>query len=393
MYTKCFFRSTRLSFILSFLFFNTQAQVRPGTQTNGSEVTNVIVAVPFLLITPDARAGAMGEAGVAVLQDANVMSINPSKLAYLEDPYGFSISYSPWLNNLNSAINLVYLSGYYKVAENGAIGASLRYFSLGTVQLFDRDLQDLGTYRPNEFALDVAYARKFGDFFSLGTALRYIRSDLSSGKFSAGQKTKTGNALAVDVSGSLRKETVFLGKDAILSLGINISNIGTKVSYAEGGDKFFLPANLKIGGASTFLLDGSNQFTFALDLNKLLVPTQPVYDVNGQIIRGSDPDVSVPAGIFRSFNDAPGGATEEFREVSIAAGLEYSYNKQFAIRCGYFYEDPKKGDRRYFTTGAGLSYQSFSLDLAYLISGVQNSPLANTLRFSLIFKPSKAGGL
>jgi hypothetical protein len=308
MVTKCFFKTTRLSFILSFLFFFTQAQVRPGTQTNGSEVTNVIVAVPFLLITPDARTGAMGEAGVAVLPDANAMSVNPSKLAYLEDPYGFSASYSPWLNNLNSDINLVYLSGYYKVAENAALGTSLRYFSLGAVQLFDRDLQDLGTYRPNEFALDVAYSRRFGSSFSLGTALRYLRSDLSSGKFSAGQKTRTGNALAVDVSGYLRKETMFLGKDAILSLGINISNIGTKVSYAEEGEKFFLPANLKIGGASTFLLDDVNQFTVAFDLNKLLAPTQPVYDLNGQIIRGSDPDVSVPAGIFGSFNDAPGGA-------------------------------------------------------------------------------------
>ncbi|MCX2449656.1 type IX secretion system outer membrane channel protein PorV [Pedobacter sp. PLR] len=390
---RYFLITTFIVIVLSLHFFYAHAQVHPGTQNNGNEVTNVTVAVPFLLITPDARAGAMGEAGVAVLPDVNVMSINPSKLAYLNDPYGFSMSYSPWLNNLNSDMNFVYLSGYYKVAKNSAVGTSLRYFSLGEVQLFDRDRQDLGTYRPNEFALDIAYSRMFGESFSLGTAVSYIRSNLSSGKFSDGQETKPANALAVDVSGYVRNETILFRKDVILSLGINISNIGTKVSYAEGADKFFLPANLKLGGASTFLLDNLNQLTFALDFNKLLVPTQPVYDQDGKIIRGRDPNVSVPAGIFGSFNDAPGGAREEFSEVSIATGLEYSYNKQFAVRCGYFYEDPKKGDRRYFTTGVGLKYQSFSLDLAYLISGVENSPLANTLRFSLTFTPFKAGTL
>ena len=167
--------------------------------------------------------------------------------------------------------------------------------------------------------------------------------------------------------------------------GINISNIGTKVSYSENGPAYFLPTNLKIGGASTFLIDDYNQFTFALDLNKLLVPTQPVYDTNGKIIAGKDPDRSVPAGIFGSFSDAPGGFSEEIKEINIAAGMEYWYNQQFAFRAGYFYESPKKGNRRYFTLGAGLKYNVFNIDIAYLLANTQKSPLANTLRFTMLF--------
>ncbi|MET4141738.1 type IX secretion system outer membrane channel protein PorV [Pedobacter sp. UYP1] len=359
--------------------------VQPGTQANGSETNNIIIAVPFLLITPDARAGAMGEAGVAVLPDGNTMSINPSKVAFLDQPYGFSVSYSPWLRHVVSGINLAYLSGYYKVGDKNTIGASLRYFSVSQVQLFDLNKQDLGTYSPNEFAVDGTFARKFGDNFSLGTAVRYIRSNLYSNLFASGQNTKPAHAIAADVSAYFKKSTVFLGKDAILALGIYISNIGTKMSYEDTGPKYFLPTNLKIGGASTFILNDLNQFTIALDLNKLLVPTQPIYGTNGEILKGRDPDKSVPAGIFGSFNDAPGGFKEEVQEVSIATGLEYMYDKKFALRSGYFYESPKKGNRRYFTVGTGFKYQEFNIDLAYLIAGVPNSPLANTLRFSLLF--------
>lgn len=359
--------------------------VTPGTQANGSEANNIIIAVPFLLITPDARAGAMGEAGVAVLPDGNTMSINPSKLAFLDRRYGFSVSYSPWLRRLASGIDLAYLSGYYKLDDRNTIGASLRYFSVGDVELFDINKQDLGAYSPNEFAIDGTFARKFGENFSLGTAIRYIRSNLSADQFASGQDLKPAGALAVDVSAYFKKSTVFLGKDAILALGIYLSNIGTKMSYVDTGPKYFLPTNLKIGGASTFMLNDLSQFTVALDLNKLLVPTQPIYGTNGEIVKGQDPNRSVPAGIFGSFSDAPGGFKEEVNEVSIASGLEYTYDKKFALRSGYFYESPKKGNRRYFTVGAGVKYQKFSIDLAYLIADTQNSPLANTLRFSLLF--------
>jgi len=359
--------------------------VQPGTQTNGSQSNNIATAVPFLLITPDARAGGMGEAGVAIQPDANTMSINPSKLAFLDRGYGFAASYSPWLKSLVPDINLAYLSGFYKLNDVSAIGSSLRYFSLGQIQLTDEGQQDLGIYSPSEFALDATYSRRFGDEFSLGTTFRFIYSNLTSGQFSAGQQTRPGTSFGVDVSAYYKKPTVLFNKDAIFSLGGTISNIGGKVSYVDGGSKYFLPTNLKIGAASTFIIDDYNQFTFALDLNKLLVPTQPVRDSNGQIISGKDPDRSVPAGIFGSFSDAPGGFSEELKEISAAIGAEYWYNQQFALRAGYFYETPEKGDRRYLTLGAGLKYNIFNIDFAYLLANPQKSPLANTLRFTLLF--------
>jgi hypothetical protein len=359
--------------------------VQPGTQTNGSQSNNISSAVPFLLITPDARAGSMGEAGVAVQPDANTASINPAKLAFLEKPYGFSASYSPWLKSLVPDINLAYISGFYKLNDQSAIGSSLRYFSLGQIQLTDAGQQDLGIYSPSEFALDVSYAKRFGNEFSLGTTARFIYSNLTSGQFSAGQETKAGTAFALDASAFYKKSTVLFGKDAILSAGLNLSNIGTKMSYVDGGNEYFLPTNFKLGGATTIIVDDYSQFTFALDLNKLMVPTQPIRDTNGNITSGKDPNRSVLSGMFGSFSDAPGGFSEEVKEVSIAAGAEYWYNQQFALRAGYFYETPEKGDRRYLTLGAGLKYNVFNIDFAYLIANPQKSPLANTLRFSLLF--------
>lgn len=368
-----------------------KAQVNPQVQTNGSKATNVVTAVPFLLIVPDARTGGMGDAGVASLPDVNALAVNPSKIAFLEKKYGVSASYSPWLNRLKADINLAYLSGYCKVSDQNTLAASLRYFSIGKVQLFDNNQQDLGFYSPNEFAVDFSFARRFGETFSLGTAVRYIRSNLSSGRFTSGLDSKAGNALAVDASAYLRKPTHFFGKDALLAFGLNLSNIGTKMSYSDAADKLFLPTNLKLGGASTFYLDEMNQITFALDFNKLLVPTQPIYDNDGKIVKGKDPNISVPAGIFGSFGDAPGGMTEELKEWSIGTGLEYTYNRQLALRCGYFYENPDKGDRRYFTLGGGFNYQSLQIDLAYMLAETKNSPLANTLRFSLTFSPQVLG--
>ena len=360
--------------------------VAPGTQANGSQVNRVVTGVPFLLITPDARAGGMGDAGVAVQPDANALSINPSKIAFLEKPYGFALSYSPWLKSLVPDINLAYLSGFYRVNNESTIGGSLRYFSLGEIQFVDINQNDQGVYNPNELALDFTYARRFGETFSLGTAVRYIYSNLTAGQSVAGQDASAGNAFAVDVSGYIKKPAQFLGTRAILSAGINISNIGTKISYLSSKEnKSFLPTNLKIGGASTFVIDDYNQFTFALDFNKLLVPTQPVYDLEGNIIAGENPDRSVPSGIFGSFSDAPGGFSEDLKELNVAAGMEYWYNQQFAFRAGYFYEHPDKGNRRYFTLGAGLKYNVFHIDFAYLLANTQKSPLANTLRFTLLF--------
>ncbi|MFN0255964.1 type IX secretion system outer membrane channel protein PorV [Pedobacter ureilyticus] len=368
--------------LLLFLFVSKNALAQSTTGSSTSQTNGVYPDVPFLLITPDARAGAMGEAGVAVLPDGNAMSINPAKLAFLERPYGVSLSYSPWLKNLVPDINLAYLSGFYQLDNRTVIGASLRYFSLGDISLTNDNGGSEGTFNPNELAFDATYSRKFGENFSLGTSARFIRSNLTSAQI-GGSQQKAGVAVAVDVSAFFKKPTVLFGKDAILSAGLNLSNIGTKMSYAETQNRRFLPANMKLGGASTFIIDDYNRFTFALDFNKLMVPTDPIRDVNGEIISGKDPYRSVPSGILGSFADAPGGFKEELKEIGISTGIEYTYNQQFAVRAGYFYENPQKGDRRYLTVGGGLKYNVFNLDFSYLIANAQNSPLANTLRFTL----------
>ncbi|HXH98628.1 MAG TPA: type IX secretion system outer membrane channel protein PorV [Sphingobacteriaceae bacterium] len=359
--------------------------VAPGTQTDGKRSNNINSAVPFLLVSPDARSAAMGDAGAATSPDINSIHWNPAKLAYLENTTGAAISYTPWLRRVFSDVDLAYLTGYYRLDSRNTVGASLRYFSYGDIQLVDANQTDLGTYNPNEFAIDGTFSRKFGENFSLGTAVRYIRSSLSSGQFFSGQDRKPATALAADISGYVKNQTVLFGKDAEVAFGANISNIGTKMSYAQGGQKYFLPTNMKIGGATTLMIDDLSQFTVALDINKLLVPTSPERDASGKIIDGKDPDRSVPAGIFGSFADAPGGFSEEFHEVNYSLGAEYVYNKQFALRSGYFYEHPTKGNRQYLSVGLGLKYNIFNLDFAYLMANQQKSPLANTLRFSLVF--------
>ena len=358
-------------------------------QSDGKRANNTIqTAAPFLLITPDARSGAMGEAGVAISADANSMHWNPAKLAFIDKPTGLSASYTPWLRNLVPDVDLGYLSIYHRLDDRNTIAGALRYFSYGSIQLTDNSQNDIGVYSPNEFSIEGSFSRKLGEGFSLGTAIRYIRSSLSNGQFN-GQDIQPATALAADASAYFKKGTIMFGQDTELAFGLNLSNIGTKMSYSDGGAKSFLPTNMKLGGATTFIFDDFNRFTIALDLNKLMVPTSPIRDSNGNIISGRDPDRSVPSGIFGSFTDAPGGFSEEFNEISYSLGTEYWYNKQFAIRSGYFYEAPSKGDRRYFTVGAGLKYNVFNIDLAYLLANQQTSPLAQTLRFSLVFNFEK----
>ncbi|GAB2696109.1 type IX secretion system outer membrane channel protein PorV [Mucilaginibacter koreensis] len=354
-----------------------------GTNTNGSSGTAITTAVPFLTITPDSRSGALGDAGVALSPDVNANYWNPSKLTFLEDKNSVSASYSPWLRRLVPDVNLAYLSYAHKLDERNSIGASVRYFNLGTIDLRDGNAADLGTYKPNEFSIDGTFARKFGENLSLGLTLRYIHSSLANGAFLGTQQTRPANAAAADVSAYYRKPTQQFGKDAVFALGMNISNIGTKISYTEQGQKYFLPTNLRIGAANTWYLDDFNELTVLLDVNKLLVPTPPIRDSNGNIISGKDDNRSVPGGIFGSFSDAPGGFSEELKEISYAGGLEYVYNKQFALRTGYFYENPNKGNRQYFTVGAGFKYDVYQFDVSYLVASQQKSPLANTLRLTL----------
>lgn len=370
-------------------FFTIQKAQAQSSTSDGRQGNTITTAVPFLLINPDARSGAMGEVGAAISPDANATHFNPAKLAYTKDPYGFGLSYSPWLQKLVPDINLAYLNGYYRLDDRNVIGGSLRYFSLGNIQFVDVNQIAQGEANPNELAVDVSFARSFGENFSLGTALRYIYSNLTGGQTFTDQQTQPGTAVAADISAFYTKDGDLFGKRATNSIGLDISNIGTKMSYTDGGVKYFLPTNLRLGGSSTIHADDYNDFSFSLDFNKLLVPTNPIREVpndpNSPIIAGKDPNRSVPAGIFGSFSDAPGGGKEELQEISIATGVEYWYNQQFAIRAGYFYENPNKGNRQYLTLGLGLKYNIVNLDFSYLLANQQTSPLANTLRFSLLF--------
>ena len=375
-------------FLFFFIFGLSVLLLAQTTQSDGKRSNTIQTAAPFLLITPDARSGAMGDVGVAISPDANSLHWNPAKMVFLDKPTGLSASYTPWLRNLVPDVDLGYLTIYHRLDKRNTIGGALRYFSYGSIQLTDNSQNDIGVYSPNEFSIEGTYSRRFGDDFSLGTAIRYIRSSLSNGQFN-GQDIQPATALAADASAYYKTGTVLLGRDAELAFGLNLSNIGTKMSYSDNGVKSFLPTNMKLGAASTFMLDELSTLTFALDLNKLLVPTSPIRDASGQIISGKDPERSVPSAIFGSFNDAPGGFSEEISEISYSAGAEYWYNKQFAIRSGYFYETPTKGDRRYFTVGAGLKYNVFNLDFAYILANQQTSPLAQTLRFSLVFNFEK----
>ncbi|MCF8297204.1 MAG: type IX secretion system outer membrane channel protein PorV [Saprospiraceae bacterium] len=363
------------------------------------DVNTITTSVPFLMIAPDSRSGGMGDAGVSSTPDANSQHWNPAKYAFIDDDLGFSVSYSPWLRALVNDIYLAYLSGYKKIGRDQAISASLLFFSLGEINFTDKTGQDIGSFSPNEFSVDVAYSRKFTDNLSGAVSLRYIYSNLTGGIFVGGSKSKPGQAVASDVSVYYRKKFEMNGQDALFAFGTNISNLGNKISYTETTERDFLPMNLRIGPSLTVDLDKYNTISVMLDMNKLLVPTPPIWardsagapipgtDGNYLIAQGKDPNVGIVTGMFNSFTDAPGGTKEELHEIAYSAGLEYWYDKQFAIRAGYFHEHKYKGNRKYFTLGAGLKYNVFGLDFAYLIPATSDvrSPLENTLRFTLLF--------
>ncbi len=360
------------------------------------KVNTITTAVPFLLIAPDARAGALGDAGVASSPDMNSMHWNPAKYAFMEQEMGIALSYTPWLRALVPDINLSYLTGYRKLDELQTIAFSLKYFTLGDVNFTDEVGNYLGTVRPNEFALDVAYARILGDHLSGAIAARFIYSDLTQGQMAGGMETQAGVALAADVAAYYQRELNW-NTPTEFAAGVNISNMGNKISYTDEINADFIPINLRTGTSLTFDLDGFNVISVMVDFNKLLVPTPPIYarDENGQVIigddgefvieSGRDPNRSVVAGMLGSFADAPGGFQEELNEISISVGAEYWYDRQFALRAGYFHEHASKGNRKYFTLGVGLKYNVFGLDFAYLVPVAQRSPLENVLRFSLTF--------
>ncbi|MGC3977202.1 MAG: type IX secretion system outer membrane channel protein PorV [Paludibacteraceae bacterium] len=361
--------------------------------TANKQLNPLITGVPSLTITPDSRAGGMGDVGAATTPDINSQYWNPAKYAFMESTAGIAVSYTPWLSKLVSDINLGYLAGYYKLDEFSSVSGSLRYFSLGEIQLTGESPdENYGTAQPYEMSIDAAYSRKLSESWSAAVAFRYIRSDLNNGaNAGAGGATMTpGNAFAADVATYYNTLIPMATGDSKLGFGLNISNIGSKISYGDSSDPLFIPTNLRLGGSFEYPFDDYNKISFSADINKLLVPT-PVKKLDSESDEEFDArraeyyQISPIAGIFKSFGDAPGGAKEELQEIMWSVGAEYAYNNQFFVRGGYFNENQYKGNRKFFTAGVGFKLNVFQLDAAYIISAAQSNPLDQTLRFTLGF--------
>lgn len=349
-------------------------------------------AVPSLSIAPDARGGGMGDNGVATLPDVNSQYWNPAKYVFNYSQAGVSLSYTPWLRKLVNDVALVNLSGYYKLGSDDrqAIGASLRYFSFGEVQNNDENSgATLMTLNPYEMALDVSYSRKLSEAFSMAVALRYIRSDQGADPTA---EMVPGNAFSADIAGYLERYVIMGQAEALWSFGFNVSNIGTKISYDGGGTNQFLPTKLSIGTGLLYPIDDYNQIGAYVDLSKYLIPSEPQrtgttqedeQDYNNRVEEYNS--MSSITGMFKSFGDSPLGFKGELQEIMASIGIEYSYNQQFFVRGGYYYENENMGNRQYFSFGAGFRMSVFQLDAAYLVSTVPSNPLDQTLRFSLSF--------
>jgi len=365
----------------------------------GQDTTRRVIttAVGFLSISPDARAAGMGDAGAAISPDANSIHWNAGKLAFVESNIGFSLNYTPWLGKIVDDMSLSYLSGFYKLSEDQAVGMELRYFDLGDIDLFNDIGAPTGSVRPREWSIGGTYSRKLSEKLGVGVSLRYIHSNISQNIAALGSDTKPGTSVAGDIAVYYKTDLQMGASTSNIAFAGSISNIGGKISYLDEANKDFLPTNLRLGTAWTANFDAYNTITLSLDFNKLMVPSPPIYetDENGDIVydpngdpvilKGKDPDRGVISGMFGSFFDAPDGFKEEMQEMMISVGAEYWYNNLFAARAGYFYEHQNKGNRKYFTLGLGFRYQVFGIDFAYLIPTQQEHPLAETLRFSLLF--------
>ena len=358
--------------------------------------------VTTLGIAPDARGGSMGDLGVATDPDVNSQYWNPSKYAFAYSSAGVSVSYTPWLRKLVNDINLAYVAGYWKFGGNDlqALSASLRYFSLGSVPTYDNNGVLQNTVNPYEMAIDLGYSRKLSSSFSMGVVFRFIYSDMGFGGLASAEDMSGAAAFAADISGYQTVYPIIGRSECQLSWGFNISNYGSKVSYDGGTHSSFLPTNLRLGFSFLFPIYDYNTLSINFDANKLLVPAAPrqsdytyedeygntQYDTEAYN-RAKDKfnNTGSISGIFKSFSDAPGGFKEELREIYFSTGLEYSYNRRFFVRAGYYYENKYKGNRQYATFGAGFSLNVFSLDAAYVLATAQSSPLDQTMRFTLSF--------
>ena len=357
--------------------------------SKAQEFNPVLTAVPSLQIAPDARAGGMGDIGAATMPDVYSQYWNPAKYPFASSNGGFAISYTPWLSKLVDDVHSLYAGGYWKFGNDdlNALSASIRYFSIGEFSISDADGSFLTNVSPYEMAFDMAYSRKLTETFSGAVTLRYIRSDFSS---NLDEELSPGNAFAADISG-YNESYVLLGQaEALWGLGFNISNIGTKISVDNGDTRMFLPTNLRLGTSLAYPIDNKNVIAISADINKLLVPTPKLPAENETTEQEQKRvedyyNISPISGIFKSFGDAPGGFKEELQEVMWAIGAEYTYNKQFSLRTGYSHESEYKGNRRYFTLGAGFRTSAFQIDASYLISSAQTNPMDQTLRLSLAF--------
>jgi hypothetical protein len=381
----------------AFSSFAQNSVIISGQDPNRRVITT---AVPFLNFAPDSRHSGMGDVGVATSPDANSAQWNSGKLAFIKDDLGFSLSYSPWLGKLVNDMSLSYLTGFKKIDENSAFGFEMRYFNMGDIQLTDGFGNPLGEFNPRDIAIGGTYSRKLSQNFGLGISSRFIYSNLSGNISSAGgSEARAGISVGVDV-GLYYQKPIFVGaKDGTWSWGLAITNIGPKITYNSAEDLDYIPTNFRLGTAYSINLDPLNTLTFALDFNKLMVPTPPIYatnengslatDDNGNLIiapgGGKDPNRALISGMFGSFSDAPDGFAEEIKEFTVSFGVEYQYAEKFALRTGYFYENPEKGGRRYFTMGLGFDIKKIGFDFSYLVPQVQNHPLAETLRFSLLY--------
>ncbi|MEC8679600.1 MAG: type IX secretion system outer membrane channel protein PorV [Bacteroidota bacterium] len=384
---------------LAFLIFLNVPVFSQSTILSGQDTSRrpIITAVPFLLISPDSRGSAMGETGVATSPDVNSVHWNNAKLAFIDKKYGFGMSYVPWLGKIVDDMSVSYLSGFYKLDQVQTVGLSMKYFDLGEIQLTDNQGLSLGVENPKELSTAFTYSRKLTNDLSIGGSARYIWSNLT-GSISNYSDAKAGNSFSVDLGIYYNKEISLVNRTSELSFGSHISNIGGKITYGSSKSLDFIPVNLRVGTSLKTFLDQYNSITLAVDLNKLMVPSPPIYevDINGnyvidpttnqaKILKGKNPNRSVLSGIFSSFSDAPDGFSEEIKEVTISTGLEYWYREIFSFRGGYFLENMDKGGRKFLTLGLGIKYNNLGIDFSYLSTPQNDHPLAETMRFSLSF--------
>ena len=347
----------------------------------------ITTAVPFLMISADARASGLGEQGVATTPDAFSQHWNPAKYVFLDNKSGVGVSYTPYLSKLVSDVFLANLNYYNVIDDRSSWSTSFKYFSLGDIDILQNPQDIPYLENPNEFTLDASYILKLNDNFSMGITGRYLMSDVKLQ--SVDSDSSSASSFAVDISGFYQSdERAYENFNGLWRFGFNISNMGPKMKYEELGKNNFIPTNLKLGSAFDFIFDSSNKLSINLELNKLLVPSPsvPIYNSNDQIIGYNQADITFLSGLFKSFGDAPDGFSEELKEITLSLGLEYTYNDSFALRVGYFGENEDKGARKYVTFGTGFSLEEIDLDLSYLLSSSSViSPLENTLRFSFTY--------